>query len=159
MLLVTGGHTVLAIAERVGQYKILGMTLDDALGEAFDKVAKLINIGFPGGPQIERFAKNGSPTIKLAQPLINSDDCNFSFSGLKTSVLKIVEMKKKKSCKFKSDLCSSFQYTILNILKKKCEIGLKIFEKNYPDKKKKNCYCGWCCIKYFFKKEFRRICS
>ena len=157
VLLVTGGHTVLAIAERVGQYKILGMTLDDALGEAFDKVAKLINIGFPGGPQIERFAKNGSPTIKLAQPLINSDDCNFCFSGLKTSVLKIVEMKKKKSCKFKSDLCSSFQYTILNILKKKCEIGLKIFEKNYPDKKKKIVILGGVASNNFLRKNLEEF--
>lgn len=88
VLLVTGGHTMLVIAHKVGKYEILGSTLDDALGEAFDKVAKLLDIGFPGGPQIEKFAKMGSPIIELAKPLINSNDCNFSFSGLKTSVLK-----------------------------------------------------------------------
>ena len=96
-LLVTGGHTMLVIAHKVGKYEILGMTLDDALGEAFDKTAKLLNIGFPGGPQIEKLAKKGSPSIELAQPLIRSNDCNFSFSGLKTSVQKIINSKKKKN--------------------------------------------------------------
>ena len=95
VLLVTGGHTMLIIAHKIGKYEILGLTLDDALGEAFDKVAKLLNIGFPGGPQIEKYAKKGVPNIKFAQPLINSNDCNFSFSGLKTSVLKKVSEKKK----------------------------------------------------------------
>ena len=135
-LLVTGGHTMLVIAHKVGKYEILGMTLDDALGEAFDKTAKLLNIGFPGGPQIEKLAKKGSPSIELAQPLIRSNDCNFSFSGLKTSVQKIINSKKKKTDKFKSDVCCSFQYTVLNIIKKKCELGLQIFEKKYPNKKK-----------------------
>ena len=129
VLLVTGGHTMLVIAHKIGKYEILGMTLDDALGEAFDKTAKLLNIGFPGGPQIEKLAKKGSPSIELPQPLIHSNDCNFSFSGLKTSVLKIVNLKKNKSYKFKSDLCCSFQYTILNIIKKKCELGLQLFKK------------------------------
>ena len=123
-LLVTGGHTMLVIAHKVGKYEILGMTLDDALGEAFDKTAKLLDIGFPGGPQIEKLAKKGSPSIELAQPLIRSNDCNFSFSGLKTSVLKIINSKRNKSNKFKSNLCCSFQYTVLNIIKKKMRIRI-----------------------------------
>ena len=136
VLLVTGGHTMLVMANKIGKYEILGMTLDDALGEAFDKTAKLLNIGFPGGPQIEKFAKKGAPSIKFAEPLLHSNDCNFSFSGLKTSVLNIVKSQKKKSKKFKADVCSSFQHTVLNIIKKKCELGLKIFKKKYPNKRK-----------------------
>ena len=118
---------MLIIAHNLGKYEVLGRTLDDALGEAFDKVAKLLNIGFPGGPNVEKYARNGLPLIELAQPLINSNDCNFSFSGLKTSVLNIVNKEKKISKKFKSNLCSSFQHTILKILKKKIEIGFQIF--------------------------------
>jgi N6-L-threonylcarbamoyladenine synthase len=80
---------MLVIAHKIGKYQILGSTLDDALGEVFDKVAKLLNLQFPGGPQIELFAKKGLPSLELAQPLIRSNDCNFSFSGLKTSVKRI----------------------------------------------------------------------
>ena len=157
VLLVTGGHTMLVIAHKVGKYEILGSTLDDALGEAFDKVAKLLDIGFPGGPQIEKFAKMGSPIIELAKPLINSNDCNFSFSGLKTSVLKIVNSKKNKTKQFKSDLCSSFQSTILQILKKKSEIALKIFNRKYPNKKKKIVVVGGVASNDFLKKKLEEF--
>ena len=157
VLLITGGHTMLVIAHKIGKYEILGMTLDDALGEAFDKTAKLLNIGFPGGPQIEKLAKKGRPLIELAQPLIHSNDCNFSFSGLKTSVLKIVNAKKNKSYKFKSDLCSSFQYTILNIIKKKCELGLQIFQKKYPNKKKKIVVVGGVASNSFLRKNLEKF--
>ena len=156
-LLVTGGHTMLVIAHKIGKYEILGMTLDDALGEAFDKTAKLLNIGFPGGPQIEKLAKKGSPSIKLAQPLIHSNDCNFSFSGLKTSVLKIINAKKNKSDKFKSNVCCSFQYTVLNIIKKKCELGLQIFQKKYPKKKKKIVVVGGVASNNFIRKNLEKF--
>ena len=156
-LLVTGGHTMLVIAHKVGKYEILGMTLDDALGEAFDKTAKLLNIGFPGGPQIEKLAKKGSPSIELAQPLIRSNDCNFSFSGLKTSVQKIINSKKKKTDKFKSDVCCSFQYTVLNIIKKKCELGLQIFEKKYPNKKKNFVVVGGVASNNFIRKNLEKF--
>ena len=156
-LLVTGGHTMLVIAHKVGKYEILGMTLDDALGEAFDKTAKLLDIGFPGGPQIEKLAKKGSPSIELAQPLIRSNDCNFSFSGLKTSVQKIINSKKKKTDKFKSDVCCSFQYTVLNIIKKKCELGLQIFEKKYPNKKKNFVVVGGVASNNFIRKNLEKF--
>ena len=157
VLLVTGGHTMLVIAHKVGKYEILGMTLDDALGEAFDKVAKLLNIGFPGGPEIEKLAKKGEPSIELAQPLIHSNDCNFSFSGLKTSVLKIVNLKKNKSLKFKKDMCASFQYTVLNIIKKKCELGLQIFKKKYPNKKKKIVVVGGVASNNFIRRNLKKF--
>jgi len=157
VLLVTGGHTLIAIAHKIGKYEILGMTLDDALGEAFDKVAKLINIGFPGGPQIEKFALKGKPIIDLAQPLINSKDCNFSFSGLKTSVLNVVNTKKKKSNEFKSNICCSFQHTILNILKKKYEIGLNKFSKKYPNIKKNIVLVGGVASNKFLRKNLKKF--
>ena len=157
VLLITGGHTMLVIAHKIGKYEILGMTLDDALGEAFDKVAKLLNIGFPGGPQIEKLAKKGKPSIELAQPLIHSNDCNFSFSGLKTSVLKIVNSKNNKSLKFKTDMCSSFQYTILNIIKKKCKLGLQIFQKKYPNKKKNFVVVGGVASNNFLRKNLEKF--
>ena len=156
VLLITGGHTMLVIAHKIGKYEILGMTLDDALGEAFDKVAKLLNIGFPGGPQIEKLAKKGKPLIELAQPLIHSNDCNFSFSGLKTSVLRIVNSKKK-SWRFKIDMCSSFQYTILNIIKKKCKLGLQIFQKKYPNKKKNFVVVGGVASNNFLRKNLEKF--
>jgi len=155
--LVTGGHTMLVIAHKIGKYEILGMTLDDALGEAFDKTAKLLNIGFPGGPQIEKLAKGGCPSIELAQPLIRSNDCNFSFSGLKTSVLKIINSKRNKSNKFKSNLCCSFQYTVLNIIKKKCELGLQIFQKKYPKKKKRIAVVGGVASNNFIRKNLEKF--
>ena len=156
-LLVTGGHTMLVIAHKIGKYEILGMTLDDALGEAFDKTAKLLNIGFPGGPQIEKLAKGGCQSIELAQPLIRSNDCNFSFSGLKTSVLKIINSKRNKSNKFKSNLCCSFQYTVLNIIKKKCELGLQIFQKKYPKKKKRIAVVGGVASNNFIRKNLEKF--
>tara|TARA_B100000029_G_scaffold411722_1_gene414170 strand:+ start:3309 stop:4328 length:1020 start_codon:yes stop_codon:yes gene_type:complete len=157
VLLVTGGHTMLIIAHKLGKYEVLGRTLDDALGEAFDKVAKLLNIGFPGGPNVEKYAINGSPLIDLAQPLINSKDCNFSFSGLKTSVLNIVNNQKKISKKFKSNLCSSFQHTILKILKKKIEISLKIFNKKYSKKKNQIALVGGVASNYFIRENLKEL--
>ena len=134
VLLVTGGHTMLVIAHKVGKYQILGSTLDDALGEAFDKVAKLLNLEFPGGPEIEKFALKGLPLFKLAQPLIKSNDCNFSFSGLKTSTKRIIELEKKKKKEFKYNICASFQNAVYEILKVKCTKGFQIFKKKYPNK-------------------------
>jgi len=87
-LIVSGGHTQLILMKKDLNYKIIGETVDDAAGEAFDKVAKLLGLGYPGGLIIERMAKKGNPDkIKLPRPMIKSDDFNFSFSGLKTAVL------------------------------------------------------------------------
>jgi N6-L-threonylcarbamoyladenine synthase len=87
-LIVSGGHTQLILMKKDLNYKVIGETLDDAAGEAFDKVAKLLNLGYPGGPLIEKIAKKGDKNkYKFTRPMINSDDYNFSFSGLKTAVL------------------------------------------------------------------------
>jgi len=92
LLLVSGGHCQLLIVEGVGRYRRLGSTIDDAAGEAFDKTGKLLGLGYPGGPEIERHARSGSAErFALPRPLLGQDNCNFSFSGLKTAVLRMTE--------------------------------------------------------------------
>ena len=128
LLLISGGHTQYLNVKGLGKYKRLGTTIDDAVGEAFDKTAKLIGIEFPGGPQIEEYAKQGDPNkFDLPQPIINKGGCNLSFAGLKTAVLKI--SKKIKTKKEKFDLAASFQKTIEEILYKKSKIAFKEFRK------------------------------
>ncbi|HOY70887.1 MAG TPA: tRNA (adenosine(37)-N6)-threonylcarbamoyltransferase complex transferase subunit TsaD [Methylotenera sp.] len=89
-LLVSGGHSQLMRVDGIGQYELLGDTLDDAAGEAFDKTAKLLGLGYPGGPALAKLALSGKPRFKLPRPLLNNGDLNFSFSGLKTAVLTLV---------------------------------------------------------------------
>ena len=90
LLLISGGHTQFLCVKALGKYKRLGTTIDDAVGEAFDKTAKLIGIEFPGGPKIEEYAKLGNPNkFKLPKPIINKGGCNLSFAGLKTAARKI----------------------------------------------------------------------
>jgi len=128
LLLISGGHSQFLSVENLGKYKRLGTTIDDAVGEAFDKTAKLIGIEFPGGPQIEEYAKQGDPNkFSLPQPIINKGGCNLSFAGLKTAVLKI--SKKIKTKKEKFDLAASFQKTVEEILYKKSKIAFKEFRK------------------------------
>ena len=89
LLLISGGHTQFLIVKNVNEYKQLGTTIDDALGEAFDKTAKMLDLGYPGGPSVEKFAKLGDENFfKLPEPIINKAGCNLSFAGLKTAVLR-----------------------------------------------------------------------
>ena len=128
LLLISGGHSQFLSVEGLGKYKRLGTTIDDAVGEAFDKTAKLLGIEFPGGPKIEKYAKKGDKKkYKLPKPIINKGGCNLSFAGLKTAVLKI--SKQIKTDKEKFDLAASFQKTIEEILYKKSKIAFKEFKK------------------------------
>jgi N6-L-threonylcarbamoyladenine synthase len=111
-LIVSGGHTILVHATGIGQHKILGQTVDDAAGEAFDKVAKLLKLGYPGGPAIDRLAKSGNPSA-IAFPRSMMDSYDFSFSGLKTSVLYF--LRKSQSCRLE-DICASFQEAVVDVL-------------------------------------------
>ena len=135
LLLISGGHSQFLNVQGLGKYKRLGTTIDDALGEAFDKTAKLLGIEFPGGPQIEILAKKGDPNkYDLPKPIFNKGGCNLSFAGLKTAVLK--ETKNIKTDQEKFDLAASFQRTIEEILYKKTKIAFTNFEKqNNPNKK------------------------
>ena len=127
LLLISGGHTQFLNVQGLGKYKRLGTTIDDALGEAFDKTAKLIGIEFPGGPQIEVYARKGDPNkYKLPKPIIHKGGCNLSFAGLKTAVLQI--SKKIKTKQEKYDLAASFQRTVEEILYKKSKVAIREFK-------------------------------
>ena len=116
-LVVSGGHTLLLRIDEVGSYQILGRTLDDAAGEAFDKVAKLLGLPYPGGPAIDLWAKKGDPArFKLPRSMVGSGDLNFSFSGLKTAVRYLMP---KLKGDFQADLCASFQEAVIDVLVQK----------------------------------------
>jgi len=136
LLLISGGHTQFLSVQGLGNYKRLGTTIDDAVGEAFDKTAKLLGIEFPGGPQIEIYAKKGDPKrYELPKPIFHKGGCNLSFAGLKTAVLKI--SKRIKTDQEKYDLAASFQKTIEEILYKKSKIAFEEFKKiNMKNKNK-----------------------
>ena len=127
LLLISGGHTQFLIVKNVNEYKQLGTTIDDALGEAFDKTAKMLDLGYPGGPSVEKFAKLGDENFfKLPEPIINKAGCNLSFAGLKTAVLR--ESKKiNREDKLKYNLAASFQKTVNRILYKKTKIAVEMF--------------------------------
>ena len=128
LLLISGGHTQYVVVKGLGKYKRIGTTIDDALGEAFDKTAKMLGFGFPGGPKIEKYAKKGSPNkFILPKPIINKGGCNLSFAGLKTAVFKTA--KNIKTEKEKYNLAASFQKTILEIIYKKTKHAIKEFKK------------------------------
>ena len=133
LLLISGGHTQFLSVNGLGKYKRLGTTIDDAVGEAFDKTAKMIGIEFPGGPQIEVYAKKGDPNkYELPKPIFYKGGCNLSFAGLKTAVLRIAKQIKIKQEKY--DLAASFQKTIEEILYKKTKIAFKEFKNINNDK-------------------------
>ena len=135
LLLISGGHSQFLSVQRLGEYKRLGTTIDDALGEAFDKTAKLLGIEFPGGPQIEILAKKGDPNkFDLPKPIFNKGGCNLSFAGLKTAILRISKNIKTDQEKF--DLAASFQKTVEQILYKKTKIAFSEFEKKNKLEKK-----------------------
>ena len=141
LLLISGGHSQFLNVQSLGKYKRLGTTIDDALGEAFDKTAKLLGIEFPGGPQIEILAQKGDPNkYNLPKPIFNKGGCNLSFAGLKTSILKITKSIKTDQEKF--DLAASFQKTIEEILYKKTKIAFEEFEKQNKIKEKKFVVAG-----------------
>ena len=134
LLLISGGHSQYLSVNSLGQYKRLGTTIDDALGEAFDKTAKLLGIEFPGGPKLEKFSEQGDPNkFELPKPIINKGGCNLSFAGLKTAILRITKIIKTEQDKF--DLAASFQKTIEEILYIKTKIAFDEFKKiNSQDK-------------------------
>jgi len=135
LLLISGGHTQFLEVNGVNNYKRLGTTIDDALGEAFDKTAKILGIEFPGGPKIEEWAKKGNANyFKLPKPIFKKGGCNLSFAGLKTAVLR--SSKELKNEKEKYHLAASFQKTINEILYEKTKVAMKEFEKNNENKEK-----------------------
>jgi N6-L-threonylcarbamoyladenine synthase len=124
-LLVSGGHSQLMRVDGVGEYELLGDTLDDAAGEAFDKTAKLLGLGYPGGPALARLAEHGKAHFNLPRPMLNSKDLNFSFSGLKTAVLTLVNNNQPLTDEIKKDIAWEFQESVTEILTAKCMSALR----------------------------------
>jgi N6-L-threonylcarbamoyladenine synthase len=121
-LLVSGGHTQLMRVDAVGRYTLLGETQDDAAGEAFDKTAKLLGLGYPGGPALSRLAESGRPgRIRLPRPMISSGDLEFSFSGLKTAVLTALKNEKPAH----ADLARAFVDAVVEVLVAKCVLAME----------------------------------
>jgi N6-L-threonylcarbamoyladenine synthase len=132
LLLVSGGHCQLLSVKGLGNYEKLGGTLDDALGEAFDKVAKMLGLGFPGGPAVEKAALTGNPLrFPFPEPLKNRAGCDFSFSGLKTSVrtllANLVTQPEGVTEQDKADICASFQYTVGKTLQHRVAEAMKCY--------------------------------
>jgi len=115
-LLVSGGHTQLMRVAGVGDYELLGETVDDAAGEAFDKTAKLLGLGYPGGPALAKLAETGTPgRVKLPRPMLGSGDLNFSFSGLKTAVLTLLS-RRVPDAAMRADIAAEIQAAIVDVL-------------------------------------------
>ncbi len=123
-LVVSGGHTELVLMEDDYKFKVLGGTLDDAIGEVYDKVAKVLDLPYPGGPNIEKYALQGTPSYELPKPM-NNDELNFSYSGLKSAVINLVHNEKQRGNEIrKYDLAASFQTVAVDELVRKTELAI-----------------------------------
>ena len=136
LLLASGGHSQILIAKNVGDFQLLGTTIDDAAGEAFDKVAKMMDLGYPGGPAIEKYAKNGDKTkFSLPQPMKGHDNCNLSFSGLKTAVRFAIEKHGEMSEQDKCDLAAAFQNKVVLSICDRLQNAIKTYKSLFPEGK------------------------
>lgn len=136
LLLTSGGHCQILIVEGVGKYVRLGGTIDDSAGEAFDKVAKMLDVGYPGGPNVEKRAQMGdSKRFKFPVPMKGRAGCDFSFSGLKTSVRTCIERQEVLTEQIKSDMCASFQAAVVAQMSDRLDHAIKVFKAKYPQGK------------------------
>lgn len=128
LLLVSGGHTQIVLVEDVGRYTRLGTTIDDALGEAFDKTAKLLGLGYPGGPHVEQRARTGNPDrFPLPRPMLHRPEPNFSFSGLKTAVRETIRNLPAPTAQDIDDICASFQAAVSAVIADRIKATLRLF--------------------------------
>lgn len=133
LLLVSGGHSQLLVVEGVGHYRRLGTTIDDAVGEAFDKVAKMMELGYPGGPAVERAARDGDASrIPLPRPLLGRAGCDFSFSGLKTAVRQAAAGFETLTAQTRADIAASFQNAVADVLADRTENAMAIADEVIP---------------------------
>ena len=127
LLLVSGGHTQLLIVRGVGQYERLGTTIDDALGEAFDKTAKLLGLGLPGGPAVEQIARQGDASrFDLPRPMLGRDEPHFSFAGLKTAVRRAAEKMSPLTDQDVADIAAGFEAAIADVVVDRCARGMDL---------------------------------
>ncbi len=132
LFLASGGHTQVVAVRGVGHYERLGTTVDDAIGEAFDKTAKLLGLGYPGGPQVETEAARGNPVrFLLPRPMHGRPEPDFSLSGLKTALRLEAEKIAPLSDQDVADLCASFQQSVVDVIHDRLRAGLKLFRERY----------------------------
>jgi N6-L-threonylcarbamoyladenine synthase len=132
LFLASGGHTQVVAVLGVGNYARLGTTVDDAIGEAFDKTAKLLGLGYPGGPLVEREAANGNPQrFALPRPMAGKPNADFSLSGLKTALRLEAERIAPISDEDVRDLCASFQQAVVDVIADRLRTGMKLFRERY----------------------------
>ena len=135
LLLVSGGHCQFIAVTGLGQYRRLGSTIDDALGEAFDKLAKLLELGFPGGPAVEKLAEKGdSKRFSLPRPLLGREGCDFSFAVLKTALVREVARLGALTDGDKADLCAGFQAAVLDVIADRTRNAMREFDPIYGAK-------------------------
>jgi len=123
-LLISGGHTLLVHVEAIGRYQLLGESLDDAAGEAFDKTAKMLGLGYPGGPKLAELAEQGRPSFNFPRPMTDRPGLDFSFSGLKTFTMNTLNTSQKTS-QDKADVAYAFQHAVADTLSIKCKRALR----------------------------------
>jgi len=158
LLLISGGHTQYLFVESLGNYKRLGTTIDDALGEAFDKTAKIIGIEFPGGPKIEKYAEKGNKQrFNLPKPILKRGGCNLSFAGLKTAILRIQSEIKSEQDKF--DLAASFQKTIEEILYEKTKRAFDAYLEENKNPKRTFVVAGGVAANKGIKNKLTKLCE
>ena len=151
--LLTGGHTQIYLVKSINNYQLIGESLDDAIGEAFDKVSKLIGMGYPGGPEIEKLSEHGNEnSITLPHPLKKNNDLNFSFSGIKTAISLIIKNQNIIDNEFKCNLSASFQKTVAEILEKKFLLSLNFLNNKNINIKQVALVGGVAANKYIYKK-------
>ena len=132
LFLASGGHTQIVAVLGIGQYVRLGTTVDDAIGEAFDKIAKLLGLPYPGGPRVEQVAVNGDPArFAFPRPMLGRAEPNFSLSGLKTAVRQEADRLVTISSQDVEDLCAGFQAAVLDCVKDRLAVGLKVFRERF----------------------------
>lgn len=133
LLLVSGGHTQFLLVKAVGDYERLGTTIDDAIGEAFDKTAKLLGLPYPGGPAVERAAQKGNPSrFKLPRPLLDRPGLDMSFAGLKTAVRTAALKEEPVNEDTVNDLCAAFQAAVADVIGHRTERAFDVFRQRYP---------------------------
>ena len=134
LLLVSGGHTQYLLVKSLGEYERLGTTIDDAIGEAFDKTAKLLSLPYPGGPAVEKAAKQGDASVyKLPRPLLDRPGLDMSFAGLKTAVRTTALKEEPVSQATVNNLCASFQQAVADVVGQRSARAFKLFKERYPD--------------------------
>ncbi|WP_010300227.1 tRNA (adenosine(37)-N6)-threonylcarbamoyltransferase complex transferase subunit TsaD [Candidatus Odyssella thessalonicensis] len=156
LLLMSGGHCQILLVKELGDYEILGSSIDDAAGEAFDKVAKCLDLDYPGGPEIEKLAQQGNEArYKLPRPLIGREGCDFSFAGLKTAARNLILTAEVQSIQDKADLCASFQAAVKDCLVDRLQQALK----HLPDNVKHVVLAGGVAANQYLRQALTQVCK